>query len=110
MRDLPNPFVFESAAPSSPAETLTAHVDHAAVLSIPGLGAVRAGDRQEAVAPVTAPASAAASTSISGLDVLTAAWVFGCLRSELSKAVRDINSHIALRSFASNSITSFSRA
>ncbi|MGX9392539.1 hypothetical protein ACWX0K_20470 [Nitrobacteraceae bacterium UC4446_H13] len=104
---LPNPFQFESAPTPSRAGQLTAHVDHAAVLSIPVLRASPAGS-QEVVAPVTSPASAAASTSISGLDVLTAAWVFGSLRSELAKAVRDINSHIALRSFASNSITSFS--
>jgi len=151
---LPNPFVFHSAAYSSPADQLAAHAGHAAVLSIPQeasgtarkapSGSVLAGPsryapeiatvavkQQDMIAPETGrgeaehssrlvsfPMSDRASESTAGssastlscLEPLTAAWVFGCIRAELSILVDAINSQIALRTLASNSINSFSRS
>jgi hypothetical protein len=70
---LPNPFFFSDSAASSPADTAVA-------------------------LPPSPDAPGNVSATASHLDATTAAWVFGCVASELRRAVRDINSQIQFRS------------
>lgn len=93
---LPNPFQFESAPTPSRADTSAAHVDHAAVLSI------RAA---QLPADVVAELEAALAEIVAGVAAGEPAPLF--LRDPSPEYLAASNSHIALRSFASNSTFNF---
>ncbi len=100
---LPNPFL-ESAPSSSRADTLAAHVDHAAVLSIREaqreLSACRTASDEVAA---TISAFMAAPTTALALSIIAAGKVFRAVGTALSEELCDIRSQMAFRSFASNS-------
>ena len=93
---LPNPFQFESADSPPLAGQLTAHVDHAAVLSI------RAA---QLPADVVAELEAALAEIVAGVAAGEPAPLF--LRDPSSEYLAASSNHIALRSFASNSTFNF---
>lgn len=101
MAALPNPFIDSLSADGSPsADQLTAHVDHAAVLSI-----------REAQLPADVVTELVASLAeiVAGVAAATALPP-AFLRDPSPEYLAASNNHIALRNLASNSINSLSKA
>lgn len=101
MRDLPNPFDFESAAGAADRQVADAgrsSPSPASAITFSPLGVT-----ETAPGMVRDWYSGDPDSTVSLLDKTRAAIVFGGVAAALARSVRDINSQIALRSLASYS-------